>query len=209
MEHTPPPDPIDPRLPSIYEVAADILPAILPRPVPDTPEALAQRDRIAFAAFTALAPANLAEADVAIHHLALMAHAGECLREAVVYETDPRFAARLRSQGGSMERQARACLKMLLDMQKVRAKREANPVTRDADKRLQKQVYARLTEALDHLQATGQLGAPAPLGAAKAEPEPAPERPGPSRPSDPAGDMQPQGARIIPWPKVPVDRTIH
>jgi hypothetical protein len=199
MEHPPLPDPADPRLLAIYPHAITTLRQILPRPIPDTPEAWAHRDRIALAAFSALAPANHAEASMAVLQIATVAQAGECLRLAAEHAAEPKIAARLHRQTEMMEREAHRSLKFLRTVQKARAKREADPVTRDADNALQQRLLATMTAALEHVQSEALRPAPAPE----------PDRHAPSRTSDRAEGADPRGENIIVWPKVPTTKTVH
>jgi hypothetical protein len=103
----------------------------LPPPPADTPEDLARRDHAAIARIAALAPANAAEADVAAQYVAASEQWKDCLRLAQLPGTLPEAAHKCRAQANSMMRQALAALRLLLRMQEVRAKLEANSAACD------------------------------------------------------------------------------
>lgn len=163
MNDTPqhPTAPADQRQRDILDEAARILRTTLPPSLTHTPEARAHRDRAALAEVAALAPANLMEAGLAAQYVALMAHAGDCLRQAVQYAADPKIAGKLRAQAVSMERAAQGCRAMLLKVQAVRRKRQADPVTREKDAQTEQYVRRQLTAALERLPAAA-AAAPAP-----------------------------------------------
>src|SRR5208337_1903423 len=109
-----PPDPADQRQRDILDEALRILRATLPRPLADTPEARARRDRVALAEVVSLAPANLVEAGLAAHGVVAAAHAADCLRQAAQHAADPKCVAHLRAQAASMGREARSYHALLL-----------------------------------------------------------------------------------------------
>src|SRR5260370_41714203 len=98
----------------------------LPPPLTDSPDDLARRNHAAVARIAALVPANAAEADLAAMFVAASEQWKDCLRLAQLPETTPQMAAKCRAQGISMMRQAQSALRLLLRMQDVRAKREAD-----------------------------------------------------------------------------------
>ena len=106
--------------------------AVLPPPITESAEDLARRDNAAIAQIAALVPVNAAEANVAAEFVAANAHAMDCLREARDPATVPTATLQCRAQAISMMRQAQSALRLLLRLQAVRLKRDANPA--DADR---------------------------------------------------------------------------
>ena len=131
---------------------------------------------------------------MAVLQIATVAQAGECQRLAAEHAAEPKIAARLHRQAEMMEREAHRSLKFLRTVQKARAEREADPVTRDADNALQQRLLATMTAALEHVQSEALRPAPARE----------PDRHVPSRTSDRAEGADPRGENIIVWPKVPI-----
>jgi len=201
MNDTPqqPPDPADQRQRDIYDEALRSLRATLPPPLTDTPEAWARRDRVALAEVAALAPANLAEADLATQYVITLAHGEYCLRLAAQHAADPKLAGKLRAQSASMGREARSTHRLLLKVQAVRRKRQADPVTREADARTEQYVRHQLMEALKSIEAKAVPPAAAPE----------PDRDGASHPLDRPIDLRLWQAHLHAGPPIPVDRTIH
>ncbi len=201
MNDAPPrqPDPADQRQRDILDEVSRILRDALPRPLADTPEAWARRDRVALAEVVCLAPASLAEAGLAAHGVAAAAHAADCLRQAAQHAADPKRAGQLRAQAASMGREARSYHSMLLKVQAVRRKRDANPAIREAHARTEQYVLRQLTEALERIQAKAVPAAAAPE----------PDRHGPSRQPDRALNLGLWQAHLHAGPPKPVDRTIN
>jgi hypothetical protein len=182
MDNTPDdqPDPARERQQEILRHAAEALHAMLPAPQENTPEGWAERDRLALAIVTSLLPTNLVEADLAAHHVAATAHAGECLRQAAQHRADPQFAGVLCAQAATFGREARSYQALLLRVQAVRRKRHANEAFRAADAETEQRVYRLMMEALERLPPRPpRPSAPAP----QASP-PAPPR-SPARARDP------------------------
>jgi hypothetical protein len=103
----------------------------LPPPLTDDPEDLPRRDRAAIARVAALAPGNAAEADLAAQFVAASEQWKDCLRLAQLPETTPAWAMKCRAQAMGMMRQANSALRLLLRMQGVRRKLEADDAVRD------------------------------------------------------------------------------
>jgi hypothetical protein len=176
MHYTTQPPPTDPVLKlqrAVYDQIAHALRAMLPPLVAGTPEdpgsdpelALARRDHAAIAQAAALAPANADEAELAAHYVAIGAHASDCLRLAVQYAADTKIATKLNTQSAAMMRSAQAHRSLLLRVQAVRRKREANSATRDQDARTRDHVLRMMMDALDNLPpapAEAPLPSPAP-----------------------------------------------
>ncbi len=103
-----------------------ILRGALPPPAEDTPAGEARRDRAAMAAAAALQPANAAEGRLAAQFVAADGWAMDCLRLAVERRREPDVARKCRAQSMSMMREAKSALRVLLRMQAVRRKIEAD-----------------------------------------------------------------------------------
>lgn len=91
----------------------DDLRAILPRPIPDTPENRDIRDRAALAAVKALSPTNAADAMHATLIVAFEAAAKDSQRMADGMGHDVPMAARLRRLADQLMRQAQSSRKLL------------------------------------------------------------------------------------------------
>ncbi len=193
------PDPADQRQRDILDKVSRILRDALPRPLADTPEARAHRDRAALAEAVSLAPGNLVEAGLAAHGVAAAAHAADRLRLAAQHAADPKCAGRLRAQAASMGREARSHHALLLKAQAVRRKRDADPAARERDAQTEQSIRRQMTEALESIQAKA-----APPAAA---PEPA--RHGPSRQPGRPLNLGLWQAHLHAGSPKPVDRTVH
>jgi len=127
MDTNPQPPDLTLLLPrSTYYYLLHTLRASLPPLVPDTPEALAHRDKAAIAHVASLLPANADEANLAALYVAADAQAFECLRLARQPGLDTTLAMKCNAQVASMMRQARATRTLLLRVQAERRKLEAN-----------------------------------------------------------------------------------
>jgi hypothetical protein len=181
MSDQPPPYQLDPEMQlqrDIYYEAAQTLRGSLPPPIEDTPEGWLRRDRTAIATVASLVPASSAEARLAAHHVAAVAHSDEALRQAVQQAADRKRVAQLRAQSASMGREARGFLGSLLRLQAVRQKREATDASRDNADWTERSAFGLMTEAME-IMPPAPLPAAAPLTAAPSPP-PAAELP-PSR----------------------------
>ena len=155
-----------------------------PRPPDDTPQGRAVRDQAALTTFVTLEPVNYNEAEIALQHICLLAHAADSRRMADQYAADLRIAHKLCRQAESMERLARALLKDLLKIQTTRRKRQANPVTRAQDARTEQELLRAMTAALQLLPPGQKVPAPqvaAPQTAALPAPARSVEQAGSSR----------------------------
>jgi hypothetical protein len=111
---------------AVYYQVIHTLRGSLPPPVSDTPEDLAHRDNAAIARVACLLPANGDEANLAATYVGAQAYAMDCLRLARQYSGDPNFILKCAAQAASMMREARATRSLLLRVQAVRQKREAD-----------------------------------------------------------------------------------
>jgi hypothetical protein len=131
--NTHPPQQPDPALQAFYADIVQNLVTMLPPPIDNMSEdsgsspavALARRDRAAIALLASLAPANAAEAMLAVQYVAAGAHATYCLSQVREHPPASDLAMKLRTQFASLEREAQRTRSRLLKMQEARYKREA------------------------------------------------------------------------------------
>jgi hypothetical protein len=147
----------------------------LPPPLTDNPDDLARRNHAAIARIAALVPANAAEADLAAMFVAASEQWKDCLRLAQVHEATPGIAAKCRAQSLSMMREAKSALRLLLKLQEVRAKREADNAGSEHAAWTEHCAIARMAEALAALPAAvparpAMAEPPAPALQSKPEP---------------------------------------
>ena len=114
----------------ISELMSMIPTPIDPGPDPDT--ALKRRIKTATALVAAMLPANAEEVSLAVRVIAAGAHHDDCMRESVRLAADIKLSMKLRAQANSMGREERGYRSLLLRLQRVREKREANDKTREA-----------------------------------------------------------------------------
>src|SRR5487761_258402 len=164
------------RLPAdAYYQLIRMLRLTLPPPPTDSPDDLARRDHAAIARIAALAPANAAEADVAAQFVAASEQWKDCLKLARERAREPNVAAKCRAQALSMMRQANSALRLLLRMQELRAKREADSAACDRAAWTEHRAIVLMAEALSPQAAAPPTGAaPHPAPAPVQQPEAAP-----------------------------------
>jgi len=146
---------------------------MLPPPVLDTDEAWARRDTAARAMVAALLPAGPVEANLAVHHVASMAHAAECTSQAAQCIGDVKAASKLRAQAASMGREARGFLTKLESVQKARRQRAASDDEQDGAHLAEPCTFGRMTDAMAQLPARPprrEMVAPAEAAAKSAPP---------------------------------------
>jgi hypothetical protein len=124
-------DPIAQVTRDSFHHASQTLCAALPTPAPDTPEDRVRRDNAAVAQVAALLPANADEIGIATQYIAAQAEALECLRLARLPGTEPAQAAQCIARANGMMRQAISARRLLLQVQTLRQKREADPLATD------------------------------------------------------------------------------
>ena len=150
----------------------------LPPPVTDTPEDLAHRDYAAIAQVAGLLPANAAESHLAAQFVAANAQAMECLRRS----RDPAMPLaqflQCSAQSASMMRQSQSALRMLLRLQAVRQKIEADAAALDRATWTEHCAAGLMADAL----------AGAPLAAEDLPPPPPPPAPAPEAAAEPVPD---------------------
>jgi hypothetical protein len=158
---------------SMYYQLIHTLRAALP-PVSDAPEDLARRDHAAIAQVASMLPANAGEANLAAQSVAASARAIDCMRMANEYRTtDHSFTLKFDARAATMMREARGARALLLRLQAVREKREADPAAADRAAWTEHCAIGLMAQALGGLE-------PAPVAE---PPPPAPE---------PASEEEPQ-----------------
>ena len=137
------------QLPSdVYYQLIHTLCASLPL-VSDAPDGIVSRDNAAIAHVAALQPANADEANLAATLVAAHAQAMNCLRLARKYATaDHVLALKCRAQAASMLRETQATHSLLLRVQAVRRKREADSAASEAAARTERRVTGLMRQAL-------------------------------------------------------------
>jgi hypothetical protein len=122
-----PPDNLALQLPAdAYYHLVRTLCLALPPPLTDNPDDLARRNHAAITRIAALAPANAAEADLAAMYVAASEQWKECLRLAQLPETPLATVLKRRAEAGSMMREARSALQLLLRLQEARPERDSD-----------------------------------------------------------------------------------
>ena len=105
--------------------------AALPPPVSDSPEDLIRRDNDAIARVASMLPANADEAHLAVQCVAAQVMALDCSRLARRHDLDTAPVLKCHTMSLAMMRQASAARRLLLRVQAIRQKREANNATLD------------------------------------------------------------------------------
>ena len=109
--------------------------------------------QLAIEQMAALAPANAAEASIAVQYIACTAQAAVCLR--MSQATDPKTARSLAAQGASMMRLGRDFRTQLMRVQAIRIKRDADPVARAQAAAESEAVQRGLQQAVAEVTASG------------------------------------------------------
>ncbi len=133
METSPPPRSAIDLMPTLYYQLVYTLMDMLPPPLDDTPAGVRARNLTAIAKVASLAPVNADEADIASHCIASRAQAEEMLRLVRKNDHDPELMVKLNVQYASMMRLWMAVHARLRQAQAERRKRDADPVTENAD----------------------------------------------------------------------------
>ena len=172
---TPPPTPsssLSLQLPrDVFHNLIHTLTAALPAPIPDTPEARAIRDNAAIARVASQLPANAEEADLASLGVLATAHAHECLRRAGEYNPETPLHQKFSNRADSMMRQARGFRSLLLRVQAIRQKREANPAAREQAAWIEHSATGLMADALGRPRSVPIFEPTAPAPAAQPQPE--------------------------------------
>ncbi len=182
MEIRPEPDQPDltlqlPR--DVYYQLIQTLRASLPPPVTDTSEDRARCDNAAMAHVASMLPANADEANLAALSVAASAQALDSLRLARTFPAESAPALKCTAQANSMMRQARAFRSLLLRVQALRQKREADNATLDQATWIEHCAVSLMADA---------LGRSPPAPVAEPPPVPAPRIPEPAQADEPQAD---------------------
>lgn len=192
MEHEPiDPDPMIRRQAFFNDVVHDLY-TLLPR-APGETEVRPDKVEGALDQIAGLVPFNAAEAKLAAHVVAQLAHAEDVMRETMKPDNSDERNAKLRAQSASMTRQANCTLRTLIRLQNERRKRESIHVFKaDTVERVTARMLTKAAEKLPRPKAPD----PQPQLEHQPEPEPRPEpqqlQPEPHPEADPAASPQPQ-----------------
>ena len=151
-----PPDPDAKLQREIYLHLISELMSMMPTPIdpgPDPDTALKRRIKTATAQVAAMLPANAEEVGLAVRVVAAAAHHDDCLRESVRLAADPKLALKLRAQANSMGREARGYRSLLLRLQKLREKHEADDKAREVAEWTEHCVAGLMTQAVAEIPA--------------------------------------------------------
>jgi hypothetical protein len=196
MSDTPPPpgepdlDPAHQLQRDIYLAALNTLRDALPLVVDETPDAWFRRARAAIAQVAAMVPANADEAGLAASAVAARAQATACYGQIAEHAGDFAGASKARAQAASMGRESRGYQSLLLRVQAVRIRREANDAARDSAAWTERAVQGLMTDALATVPPP-RPPAPAAAPAATAAAPPVPAPPAPPGPAPVAADHSP------------------
>ncbi len=182
----------------VYYQLIHMLLLTLPPPLTDSPEDLAQRDHAVIARIAALHPANAAEADLAVLHVAASEQWKEWLRLAQQPEMSLLGTLKCRAQANSMMRQAQSALRLLLRMQAARQKLEADSETRDRAAWTEHCAIGLMAQALSRQAPASIAEPPSPASEPQPEPEPVNEpRPAPLATTEQYAAIYPHRAGLI------------
>jgi hypothetical protein len=115
----------------LYYQIVHTLGTALPPPVTRSPADLVRRDNAAIAEVASLLPANAEEAALAAQFVAANAQALDCLRLTREHADNLAVVLKCTAQSAAMMRQARSARALLLRIQTVRQKREADGAAAD------------------------------------------------------------------------------
>jgi hypothetical protein len=191
----------------IYYQAVHSLCGTLPRPPGEHNDDFERRYRVAVAHVASLLPVNADEISLAVHCVAASAQAEECLRCVVEEATDLPTIAMLWKQAASMMRESRGSHAMLLRVQAVRHKREADNKTCEQDEWTEHRALGMMTDALDdrlrpwaYVAGREAVAAATPRAAAAEDPA-ATHEPAPA--AEPAPALRPAAAASPPQAATP------
>src|SRR5450755_1955631 len=151
----------------------------LPPPVSASPEDRTRRDNAAIAQVACLLPANADEANLAAQYVAASAQALDSLRQARENPSDAARALQCTAQSACMMRQARGARSLLIRVQAVRQKREADNASLDRAAWLEHCTIGLMADALGRTEPPAPMAEPpppqaAPIAAEEAWPQPDP-----------------------------------
>ncbi len=161
METQPQPLGLAYRLPQdTYWVIINELRRSMPKPADSTPEALAHRDNAALANVASMLPANANEATLAAQFVAASAHAGDCMRLAMLHPASIAEGLHCRALSVSMMRQAQSARRLLMRVQAERHKREADPAASEKAAWIEHCAIELIAEALPAVQVVAAKSPP-------------------------------------------------
>jgi hypothetical protein len=177
----------------MYYQVIHTLRGAMPPPVTRSPEDLVRRDNAVIAQVACLLPANADEANIAALYVAASAQALDCLRLAREFPAGEALILKCSAQAASMMRESRAARSLLMRVQALRQKREADHTALDQAAWIEHCAINLMADALGRT-ALGRTP-PAPI----AEPPPAMATPveEPAPQPDPAAEAE-QYAIIYP-----------
>jgi hypothetical protein len=191
MTETPPPPqpPPDPALQLQHDIYLCVVENL--RPVFElmreaTPDARARRERVAIAEAAAMIPANAEEAKLAAHSVGAGIFVDDCYRALAAHTGDLADAMKLSARAASMGRESRGYRSLLLRIQALRLKREANDAARESAAWTEHAAHGLMQEAANRL--------PWPAAPAAAPPAPTPSAATPAtqpQPPRPPADSRP------------------
>ncbi len=168
----------------------------LPPPVTNSPEDRTRRDNAAIAQVACLLPANADEADLAVQYVAASAQALDCLRLARENPSDVPRVLKCTAQSASMMRQARGARSLLMRVQAVRQKREADNASLDKAAWLEHCTIGLMADALGRT-VPAPIAEPPPPQPAPIAPEAAQPRPAPLADAEQHAIIHPRRAALI------------
>ncbi len=181
MDHPEPQPDLTLLLPrDMYYQLVHTLRTSLPPPATTTPKDIARRDNAAITAVACLLPANADEANLAALYVAASAQGLECLRLAREHPPDAPLALKCNAQSASMMRQARGFRSLLLRVQAVRQKREADNASLEKAAWIEHCAVSLMADALGRTPPEPMAEPPPPsalmpVEAAEPQPDPAAE----------------------------------
>jgi hypothetical protein len=161
----------------MYYQVIHTLRGAMPPPVTRSPEDLVRRDNAVIAQVACLLPANADEANIAALYVAASAQALDCLRLAREFPAGEALILKCSAQAASMMRESRAARSLLMRVQALRQKREADHTALDQAAWIEHCAINLMADALGRT-ALGRTP-PAPI----AEPPPAMSTPAMSTPA--------------------------
>jgi hypothetical protein len=171
MDQHPDSEPLDlslqlPR--DMYHQLIHTLRASLPPPATDSPEDQVRRENAAISHVACLLPANADEANLASLYIDATAQAHACSRLASANPDDVQLVLKFTAMSANLMRQARGFRTLLIRVQALRQKREADAAATQSAAWIEHCAIGLMANA---------LGRPAPAPVPATEPEPPPPAP--------------------------------
>jgi hypothetical protein len=178
----------------MYYQVIHTLRGAMPPPVTKSPEDLVRRDNAVIAQVACLLPANADEANIAALYVAASAQALDCLRLAREFPAGEALILKCSAQAASMMRESRAARSLLMRVQALRQKREADHTALDQAAWIEHCAINLMADALDRTPPAPMAEPPPPAMSPPAVASPVEE---PAPPPDPAAEAE-QYAIIYP-----------